>query len=744
MADTDYKPLTEKESDNNLAVNMEEEPDLGDTYLERKNKKIYTTIAISYVLWVLFYKLSLVGGDLGWIKSHLFLIGSLLFTSFIFYSVVIWGMAFLKISKKKKTLLYGIAILSIIGYLLYDHGELFDYHGMYNFLLFCLFFIVGDSLAFILYFWYTAAGRKNFIIQLLSFLLVIVIILFIGLKHYMAIWGNGFLNKEIEDGDELCKVHRPILWFDLLPKGAQNFWTGSQSCARKEIFEAYFDASNDNKLVVNGCPEGKTISYLILPDTRNLTFLQKQDDVLRESVMSKAEEKIYTYTEPVSLPDVEAVFINCDKQDKLVTRIAGRRVEPINEDQPIEKLNVLLMFFDAVSRRQFFRSLPKTAKKLESLNNSGIMHLNQFFRYGVIGFNTNDNSLGLYAGMKEERGKKGVPIWEEYRNRGYVTGASDDHCEDWDTTYNNRTEISLDHELIAPFCLPEYHERTGNPHGNFKGAYSIRRRCITGRYVHNYVLDYTRQFINTYDGTNPWFFRSSYIEGHEGTAEVLSLMDDDLVDFFETFSEETLNRTAIIIMSDHGLHMGLSYLFSDQGRTEHKLPTLITLIPERFLNKYPEIRTNLDNNEQKLISAFDIYATLRDILDFDIAREPKEKIGGGIDILEYVAKKKAEQEKAEQEKAEQEKEGQKKRSSNYLNSLNDYLEEMDRLNEKKRMWKEQKAYLKGKHINKREDKIIYGPATENGTIIWATSLLRQVNYKECEQVLISSGDCVCH
>ncbi|ORX56509.1 DUF229-domain-containing protein [Piromyces finnis] len=713
---TDYIPV--EKSENNLIVDVNNEPDyqpdsFKKTYNKKGNREGYITIAISFILWTLFYKLSLVGGDLGWIKDHLFLIGSLLFTSFLSYSVMLWRVAFLRISKRLKLLSYCLIIFSLVGFLIYDHGELFDYHGMYNFMVFCLFVFIGDGIAIIIYFWYKLFGRKKFIISFTSFILIIVVILIISLRHYMNIWGNGYLNKKIEEGGQNCKVRRPIPWFDLLPRGTQNFWTGSQSCAREEKFDAFFDSTEENKLVVSGCPKSEKITFMILPETRNLTFYQKQDDIFRESVMSLAEEKIYDYTEPINLPDIEAVYITCGEQSKLVTRLAGRRVEPQVDKVPKEKLNVLLMYFDAVSRRQFFRNLPKTVKKLESLNNSGIMHLNQFFRYGVIGFNTNRNSLGLFAGVQLERGKKGVPIWEDYRNHGYVAGAADDHCEDWDTNYNNRTEISLDHELIAPFCLPEYHERTGNPHGNFKGAYSIRRRCITGQYVHNYVLNYTRQFIDTYDSTNPWFFRSSFIEGHEGTAEVLSLMDDDLVNFFDGFTEEVLNHTAIFIMSDHGLHMGLSYLFSDQGRTEHKLPHLTTLIPEQFLNKYPELRTNLDNNEQKLISAFDIYATLRDVLDFDILHEPMEKTGEGIDILKAKINH--------------------KRSYNNLNYLNDYFEEMDRLNKKYQI-----------HIEKR-DKIIYGPAVENATIVWGNSLLRHVSEnRTCEQIMISSEDCVCH
>eukprot|EP00833_Pecoramyces_ruminatium_P000061 jgi/Orpsp1_1/1174093/evm.model.c7180000048882.1 len=54
-----------------------------------------------------------------------------------------------------------------------------------------------------------------------------------------------------------------------------------------------------------------------------------------------------------------------------------------------------MIFIDALSRRQFYRNLPKTAEKLERIHKSGISHLNQFFRYGIIGQHTEANSLGL-------------------------------------------------------------------------------------------------------------------------------------------------------------------------------------------------------------------------------------------------------------------------------------------------------------------------------------------------------------
>ncbi|ORX57272.1 DUF229-domain-containing protein [Piromyces finnis] len=681
--------------------------------LKRKIKYGYIILGVTYILFLLFYKLSLKGGDLEYIQSHLIPLGILLFISCLNYSITLWTITKTPISLKQKLVFYLIDIISIVGVLLYDNGQMFDKHGTYNFIAFSIFFVIGNVIALILYFWFKFAGKKWFTIQLICFIIIFGIIEFISLKHYINIWGNGYINKKMEDGDNLCKIKKPITWFDLLPRGTQNVWTGPQSCSRKEQFDAFFDASKDNKLVVNGCSE-KKITYKILPETRLMSYEEKVND-MKINVVDKMNEKEYTYTEPVELKNIEAVYVTCGEQSKLVTRLAGRRVDPAKEEQPEDKLNLLIMYFDAVSRRQFFRNLPKTVKKLESLHNSGITHLNQFFRYGIIGFNTRRNSLGLFTGLQLNKDQRGIPIWEEYRNRGYVAGVADDLCEDWDTIYNNHTTVNLDHELLAPFCLPEYHERNGLAYGNFKGPFSLRRRCITGQYVHNYALSYTKEFIDLYDGTNPWVFRSSYIEGHESTSEVLGLMDDDLETFFGSLSDEMLNRTAIVIMSDHGLHMGFSFAFSEQGATEHKLPMFTTLIPERFLNKYPEIKKNLEENEQKLITAYDIYATFRDLLDFDISREPREKAGGtGIDLSEAKLNGKEISIRKRNDLNEENRKFNNITNPMFLNDNNEYF--------------------------KREAET----ETSNGTIIWGKSLLRKIPNRSCEEVLIYPEHCVCH
>ena len=55
-----------------------------------------------------------------------------------------------------------------------------------------------------------------------------------------------------------------------------------------------------------------------------------------------------------------------------------------------------------------------------------------------------------------------------------------------------------------------------------------------------------------------------------------------------------------------GLTMGLNFLFTQNGKTEHKNPFLAMLAPTWLPQAYPELAKALRGNEQRLLSAFDM------------------------------------------------------------------------------------------------------------------------------------------
>ncbi len=70
-------------------------------------------------------------------------------------------------------------------------------------------------------------------------------------------------------------------------------------------------------------------------------------------------------------------------------------------------------------------------------------------------------------------------MWQAYRKAGYVSASAYNLCEGWGADYNQRA-VRHDHELVAPYCDPEYHPVTpdGEPYKVSNDApAALCRRC---------------------------------------------------------------------------------------------------------------------------------------------------------------------------------------------------------------------------------------------------------------------------
>lgn len=74
------------------------------------------------------------------------------------------------------------------------------------------------------------------------------------------------------------------------------------------------------------------------------------------------------------------------------------------------------------------------------------------------------------------------------------------------------------------------------------------------------------------------------------------------------------NKTVLILMSDHGIRWGeiRDHL---QGQLEERLPFLYFVLPTWFKVKYLRAYQNLLKNQNRLTTPYDIYYTLKDLLD---------------------------------------------------------------------------------------------------------------------------------
>lgn len=178
------------------------------------------------------------------------------------------------------------------------------------------------------------------------------------------------------------------------------------------------------------------------------------------------------------------------------------------------------------------------------------------------------------------------------------------------STFTKTPFEGMDYSVFLPWCHPEYHpyEMT---FGNFRGPFSILRRCLGGKHVHRHILNYIKEFWGNYKDHGK-IVHIPLQEGHEGTGEVILTLDSDLTAFYEELrATGELEKTVLVITSDHGSHMGPYFMASAMGEFEQKLPLLFVVFPQWFLQKYPGFRENLLENEQKLVGHYDTYWTLR-------------------------------------------------------------------------------------------------------------------------------------
>ena len=71
-----------------------------------------------------------------------------------------------------------------------------------------------------------------------------------------------------------------------------------------------------------------------------------------------------------------------------------------------------------------------------------------------------------------------------------------------------------------------------------------------------------------------------------------------------------LENTIVMLLSDHGNHMSPWFYHTHNGLLEQRLPFLFLVAPNAFLRRHPSFAESLRENEQKLLTAFDIHATL--------------------------------------------------------------------------------------------------------------------------------------
>ncbi|XP_052867755.1 uncharacterized protein LOC128273759 [Anopheles cruzii] len=286
-----------------------------------------------------------------------------------------------------------------------------------------------------------------------------------------------------------------------------------------------------------------------------------------------------------------------------------------------QKLNVMILGIDAVSRLNLHRQMNQTMDYvLNTLN--GI----EMFGYNKVGDNTFPNMVPALTGLDVDELSAACLlnasstfdlcqfVWNKFSAAGYRTVYAEDSTAMGTFNYGKKGF----RQQPTDYYLRSFFRQMESSVGYNKKLNA--KLCLGGRSPTSVLLDYARKVVKTFGSEEPVF---SLLWGVGMTHDFFnnpSLIDEDYRRLLEFVADEEqrdyLNRTVLILMSDHGIRWG-SFRNTYQGMMEERQPFLIFILPPWFAVRYPAAYRNLRRNRLRLTTHFDLYETLKDFLNLE-------------------------------------------------------------------------------------------------------------------------------
>lgn len=288
-----------------------------------------------------------------------------------------------------------------------------------------------------------------------------------------------------------------------------------------------------------------------------------------------------------------------------------------------ESINVMVLGIDAVSRLNFHRQMPRTASVLLDRLNAV-----ELLGYNKVGDNTYPNLIPVLTGLDaDELAATCLPranstydacsfIWDRYSEQGYATVFAEDMARlglfNYFRTGFGRQPTDF---RLRPLILQM--EETVATH-----RVANANLCLGSQRPVDILIEYMERFVAAATAATRPFFGFFWTTSF--THDFLNypqLIDDQIAAWLERFGNDISQggddgNTFLLLMSDHGLRWG-AYRRTYQGMMEERQPFLFLVPPPWFIASYAVAYGNLLANRHRLTSHFDLYETLRDLLEPD-------------------------------------------------------------------------------------------------------------------------------
>ncbi|KAG8185929.1 hypothetical protein JTE90_010716 [Oedothorax gibbosus] len=282
------------------------------------------------------------------------------------------------------------------------------------------------------------------------------------------------------------------------------------------------------------------------------------------------------------------------------------------------KYSVLIIGVDSMSRMNMHRQLIKTTRYLLDK-----MNATEMYGFNKVGDNTFPNLIAMLTGYDErelpfvcfnntdrESMDKCNFLWKRYAEKGYRTLYAEDSPHISSFNYLKKGFLYQPTDYYMRHFLLAYEKKQG--HNKPLNCYM----CLGSVSATEAILHWAEQFASHFS-ERPYFAFNWINSLTHDYMNLASSGDNFYEEFFRVLHQSgAFNRTIVIVMGDHGMRWGPireTYI----GRLEERLPMLFIALPPEFQREFPKETESLKLNSHRLITPFDIHATLVNLLHFN-------------------------------------------------------------------------------------------------------------------------------
>ena len=500
----------------------------------------------------------------------------------------------------------------------YSNGYYFHDHGFFNFAAYFILLILILIISFLLR-GLIFCFKKYFY----SFIIIITLI-FIALIYFSFFnlincddWAKGLNNTYIDNDNYRygCQIKIPKNCPYKILKYIQDFTkikrikcSEQKREAKKLLLKLSKSVNIKEKTNRIGFPLTNKNPSCFLDDTDDKIvlnyFLNNLIDIDNNTQTNKISYEIFIDFSKNPYGEMN-INVNYNEELSKKRKLLEKNATPFSN-------NIMIIYLDSVSRANSMRQLKKTVNFIEKyISYKGGYHKKfpesnyhsfQFFKYHSFKEHTRGNYPRLIYGS-ERNNTKIVRITKYLKENGFITSYAGDTCmrDNTRTLHNLTIDEVDDHQMLL--CDPNKDNFNQNT-----------IKCLYGKIHTEHLLEYTNQFWRKYR-FNRKFSLIVTNDAHEGTLESLKYLDDIIYKYLNSlFNDNLFKESTIFLLSDHGVGMPSIYFFFDFYLYEEQLPMLFIIVNDRKNISYYEQYSNIYENQQSFITAYDIYNTIVHLL----------------------------------------------------------------------------------------------------------------------------------